>query len=68
METGLETSWTLLSFVPKLSEITQVTILSRDIRYNQSYRQISEKLHFLEKKIGTSFKKIITLSSGGHLL
>ena len=68
METGLETTWILLSFVPKLSEITQVTMLSRYIRYNQSYRQVSEKLQFLQKKFGTSFKKIITLSSGGHLL
>ena len=58
METGLETTWIVLSFVPKLSEITQVTMLSRYIRYNQSYRQISEKLQFLEKKfLGPVLKK-----------
>ena len=55
METGLETSWILLSFVSKLPEITQVKILSRYISYKQSYRQISEKLHFLQKKFGDPF-------------
>ena len=58
METGLETSWILLSFVSKLPEITQVKILSRYISYKQSYRQISEKLHFFAKNIlGPVLKK-----------
>ena len=58
METGLETTWILLSFVPKLSEITQFTMLSSYIGYNQTYRQNSEKLHFLRKKfLGLVLKK-----------
>ena len=58
MVISLETSWILLSFVPKLSEVTQVKILSRYISYNQSYTQISEKLHFFAKTIlGPVLKK-----------
>ena len=52
METGIETSWFLLLFLPKLSEITQVKILSRFIHNNQSYSQMSGRLQFFAKKLG----------------